>query len=87
MYNDIINKMKVTYQIKNKQTILQHGASVYRFYKDICSKKEKNWKLPDWFVENEKFIMENIHSHDLIKEYTILHDCGKPFCLEEDEFG
>lgn len=82
----MIKSMK-TYQIKDKQTVFQHGVSVYSFYKDLVNQRKKNWKLPEWFLNNKDFIKENIHSEDIIRRYAVLHDCGKPSCITFDEFG
>lgn len=88
--------MKSTYQDKNaKQTILQHGISVWLHFKQLYvfmksgkDSTEYQYPLPSWFnnYKNEllPFLEGNI---DAIKKYMIYHDCGKPFCLTEDEAG
>ena len=84
----LIDKMKSCYQIKNKQTVLEHGISVLNYYNDLFSKKNiYHWKLPEWFIYNKKWIQNNLLPYNIIKEYTIMHDCGKPFCQTIDEFG
>ena len=86
--NNLIKEMKDCYQIKDKQTVFQHGVSVYNFYKDLFNiEKNKQWKLPEWFEENLIWIKNNIHNNEIIKYYTIFHDCGKPQCQFIDEFG
>jgi hypothetical protein len=42
-------------------------------------------KLPTWFQIN--IIFKNLHSKEDIKEYQIMHDCGKPYCITIDEDG
>jgi hypothetical protein len=43
-------------------------------------------KLPTWFQINKEFILKNTLKED-IKEYQIMHDCGKPYCITIDEDG
>lgn len=45
------------------------------------------WKIPEWIYENKDFILHNLVDRKTLKLYTIMHDCGKPFCLEVDESG
>mgnify|MGYP001281841651 CR=1 FL=1 len=84
---DLIKEMKAEYQIEGSLTILDHGLSVYDKYKDLINNNTEKWRLPRWYSENKEWVLQNIHSHEIIKEYTIMHDCGKPFCKEKDEYG
>lgn len=84
---NLLIEMKNCEQIVGSQNILQHGSSVYRFFKDVFENKKYHWNLPDWFWENSNFIKENIHTDKVIKKYCIFHDCGKPKSLSIDEFG
>ena len=79
--------MNETYQIKEKQTVLEHGQSVFLFFKDLFSEQKLNWRLPSWFTDNISLIKENLLPYEIIKEYLIMHDCGKPYCITEDEYG
>ena len=69
------------------QTVLQHGESVWSYSKKLISGDFSNFKLPDWFKDNHRFIVNHLHHPSIIKHYNIYHDCGKPFCLVEDENG
>lgn len=69
------------------QNVLQHGESVWKFTKQIISGDFTNLKLPDWFLSNHRYIVNNLHPYSIIKEYNIFHDCGKPYCLEVDSQG
>jgi len=86
---EVIDKMKETYQIPEKQTVYQHGVSVWSYFKDLILNDASfyDWKLPDWFVDNKDFINDNLLDMEEIKRYTIFHDCGKPYCIEYDEYG
>ena len=45
------------------------------------------WRIPEWLYENKDFILSNLVDRDTLKLYTIMHDCGKPLCIQIDEEG
>lgn len=67
--------------------VLQHGESVWEYSKNLISGNFDGFKLPDWFIKNHRYIVNNLHSTNDIKDYNIFHDCGKPYCLVYDEEG
>lgn len=86
--NQVIKDMKATYQIKDQQTILQHGLMVYSYAYDLIKvlkgeKSKYNQKLPAWMIENSIFILSNILDIKSIKHYCIWHDLGKPHCAPD----
>ena len=83
--------MKVCQQSSN-QSVYQHGLAVFNHTMWIIATLEngnKNsfYKIPDWMFQYRKDILQHIMSDDIIEEYTIHHDCGKPYCLTVDEDG
>jgi len=70
------------------QTVLEHGISVHKYFNDLFqelingSELKFNWKLPQWLTDNKKFIVDNLHNYEIVKEYQLMHDCGKPYCME-----
>lgn len=46
-----------------------------------------NWKLPDWIHTYKIQLLEHLCSEEIIEEYTVFHDCGKPYCLIYDTEG
>mgnify|MGYP003633991569 CR=1 FL=1 len=78
--------MKETLQTEGL-TVYEHGESVWEYTKKIISGDFNKLKLPDWFKENHRFIVNNLHDIKDVKDYNIYHDCGKPFCLEIDSDG
>jgi len=44
-------------------------------------------RIPQWFTDYKDQILKNIHSLEIIEEYAISHDVGKPYCLEIDSDG
>jgi hypothetical protein len=75
------------------QSVLQHGISVKNYTFDLINHLKYGtplkyeWKLPDWLYENKELIISSLPSEKTLKYYTILHDCGKPYCLRIDENG
>lgn len=75
------------------QSVLDHGISVKNWTFDLINHLrngdilKNEWILPDWVYENRDLILENLPSDKTLKYYTILHDCGKPYCLETDDLG
>jgi len=69
------------------QTVYDHGMSVWEHTKKLISGDFDGFRLPDWFIDNHSFIVNNLHPSDVIKSYNIYHDCGKPYCLEIDSEG
>lgn len=84
--------MKNCEQTKN-QSVLQHGFSVKNYLFDLLnhlrhgSNLKYQWVLPDWVIQNKDFILSQLVDDRTLKLYTILHDIGKPFCLQIDENG
>lgn len=81
----VFSMMKKTEQTKG-QSILQHGYSVKNWTLQVIS----DLKLgigPKILLDNKERILTNLLPNRIIKEYTILHDIGKPFCKSEDEKG
>jgi hypothetical protein len=73
-------------QTKN-QTVFQHGISVFNYFTNLVENETDNWKIPLWFEENKKELLDNIYDLETISLYTRFHDCGKPFCREVDSDG
>lgn len=75
------------------QSILQHGLSVAEYYRDIYfhlqygTPLQKEWRIPDWLFQHKDLILKKLLPLDIIQAYQIFHDCGKPYCLVEDENG
>lgn len=67
------------------QTILQHGEAVAARYKDLIGEQKMEWRLPDWF--DLDYLLPLCPSADIMEQYHIFHDCGKPYCVTVDEEG
>jgi hypothetical protein len=88
----MISDMKSCKQTKG-QSVLDHGISVKKYTFDLLNHLRFNlplkydWKLPEWLYENKELILSSLPSDKDLKYYTILHDCGKPYCLTIDDKG
>lgn len=75
------------------QSVLEHGFSVKNYLFDLLNHLENGkplkyqWKIPDWLLENKEEILKALPSKETLKLATIMHDCGKPYCLEIDSEG
>lgn len=91
-YESVILKMMDTPQT-GTLSVLDHGISVHKYFNDLFGylasgdDLEFEWKLPDWLIDNKTFVINNLHHADIIKEYQLMHDCGKPFCITYDNEG
>ena len=73
-------------------SVLEHGESVWKYYQDLISymqtgNSDLEWRFPDWINDYKEQLLENQHDLETVEEYTVFHDCGKPFCREVDEDG
>lgn len=82
--------MNSTFQFQN-QTILQHGLSVHEHYKKILNaletKNYESYKFPQYLIDNWPKIKKKLYHTDLLKQYHVYHDCGKPYCCSIDRLG
>jgi hypothetical protein len=88
---DIIPLMLNCEQTKG-QTVYQHGESVQAHYfqlLDYLWGKElgPEWKLPTWLTKYRDDLAQNLHDRETAANYTLYHDCGKPFCRTVDADG
>lgn len=72
-------------------SVLAHGQSVWSFYQDLRQHILNGrplayvWRLPDWIHDERLWASQMPLS--VIEEYTVHHDCGKPFCRTVDAEG
>ena len=82
--------MNTTYQFKT-QTILQHGQSVHEHFKKIINAFDtqdySKYQIPQNLRHYWPKIKKKLYHFDLLKQYHLYHDCGKPYCLHVDVDG
>lgn len=87
---ELHEKMITTYQFKN-QSILDHGLSVHKHYKNILKALDNRdltyYQLPDILVDNWDTLKTLLYPTKTMKMYHIYHDCGKPYCRTIDDSG
>lgn len=74
------------------QSVYEHGLSVKDYTFKLIKILQNGimddaFKLPSWFHEYREQIINSLLSKEIIEEYTIFHDCSKPYCLTIDEDG
>lgn len=74
------------------QNMFEHGLSVLNYYNQILFALKldytpNNIKLPEWFSTYREQLLKDQLQYDLVAEYLIFHDCGKPATLTLDESG
>lgn len=91
LQSQLITDMQACPQTET-QSVYQHGLSVKEHIFDLISFLKTgqitgSWKLPDWMSLYQQQLLASLLSEDIIEEYAIFHDCGKPYCLTIDELG
>lgn len=76
----------------DSQSVYQHGLSVRDHILELISflrtgHIDEGWRLPTWMYEHQQKLLGALLPEDIIEEYTIFHDCGKPYCLTIDNLG
>ncbi|CAH1690027.1 conserved hypothetical protein [Hyphomicrobiales bacterium] len=72
-------------------SVLAHGEMVAERYSELVGflrdgkPLTSEWRLPDWI--HDPIILTRLLPDDLMAEYHVFHDCGKPACLVIDEEG
>lgn len=88
---DLIRDMQNCSQTEG-QSVYEHGISVKKHTFQLIDflktgQISGDWRLPDWLSEYSQQIFSVLLPQDIIEEYTIYHDCGKPYCKSVDENG
>lgn len=82
--------------------VYEHGLDVHARFCDLynhllniqtlncsdtnqCPEPKLRWRMPEWIYESGW--LEHLLPFDVLKQYQIFHDCGKPFCRTLDEDG
>lgn len=77
----VLQKMRETFQIQDKQTVFQHGVAVLKKTKTIIEMLKNNAKeLPLFLTEHRDYLLKELVDYKALYLYCLYHDCGKPFC-------
>jgi hypothetical protein len=72
-------------------TVFEHGEMVRDYYRDLIGHLRDRrplqfaWRLPNWIFDPA--LIEDLPSDEVMAEYHLFHDCGKPLCRTVDEEG
>lgn len=74
------------------QSVYQHGVSVREHMLELITFLKtqhigEGWKLPDWMYQYREQLLAALLPIDIITEYCLFHDAGKPYCLTIDDCG
>jgi len=72
------------------QSVYEHGLSVREHTLQLIDLLRKgqtspNWILPSWIFPHSKQLLGALMPQDIIDDYTIFHDCGKPYCKSDGQ--
>lgn len=80
-------EMKECFQGNTGINMIEHGEQVWQKTRKLILGQFEGFKLPDWFIKNHHFIVNNLHDWETIEMYNLYHDCGKHRCRTVDENG
>lgn len=88
----LVKDMTKTDQFSKRINILEHGQMVKERVWDLLNILEGkpstlDWKIPPEIIEHSEFLLQQLPCRKTMYLYTILHDCGKPYCFTKDEKG
>ncbi len=72
-------------------TVQDHGEMVADYYLDLIGHLQDGkalkyeWRLPDWILDPK--LIDGLPTRDVMLDYHLFHDVGKPFCRTVDEDG
>ena len=70
------------------QSVYAHGLSVWNHTFQLIDflrtgQISGQWVLPSWTYQYSQELLGALVPQDIIEEYTIFHDCGKPYCQSD----
>jgi hypothetical protein len=73
------------------QSVYEHGISVRDHALQLVGYLRTGsiagaWVLPEWLAVYREPLLGAIVPQDLLEEYTVFHDCGKPYCKPDGRF-
>ncbi len=77
----------------DSQSVYEHGVSVKEHIFELIVFLQNGrfiddgWKLPTWMYEYREQLYASLLPTEIIDQYAVFHDCGKPYCLTIDEQG
>ena len=71
-------------------SVLEHGQQVWARTVQLIEYlmtgvPPTDWRLPQWVEQYRRPLFRELAPDFIIREYTLFHDCGKPYCLATPE--
>lgn len=76
--------------------VLEHGHAVSSAFEQLLAVLEgvadlpKGWRIPSWLTPGSAacaHLLRRLAPRDVLRNYQVWHDCGKPYCIQLDEQG
>jgi hypothetical protein len=73
------------------QSVYEHGISVRDHTMQLVEYLRTGhlsgvWVLPEWLTMYRVPLLRSIVPQEILEEYTVFHDCGKPYCKSDGRF-
>lgn len=73
-------------------SVLEHGRLVTEAFSTLrealaTGNTPPGWRIPAWLLQNPEPFLSRLHPAEVIYNYQLYHDCGKPFCRTVDANG
>ena len=75
------------------QSVLAHGQAVHEAYLECWHAGQsgsfpRGWRQPKWWnAQSAHRLVELQPSLEIMEDYHVFHDCGKPYCRTVDDQG
>lgn len=86
-HDHMIESMKNTWQVVDRQSVYDHCLSVQSRAMELLDhldglEMQSKWVLPPWWEKYRSILKLHLCHREEIKRYTFYHDCGKPLVAE-----
>lgn len=87
--DQLLQDMQGCYQTE-AQAVYEHGLSVWKHTQRAIQYLQggpppEGWRIPTWLTKYRKELCGALMPLDVVEEYTVFHDCGKPYCKPDGE--
>lgn len=88
---DQVLRDMITCEQSPGQSVLDHGKAVHTTFQALYNHLLGGSSIPDWWrIPSWAYttgLLDKLAPMDILAEYQIYHDCGKPYCLTVDADG
>ena len=85
----LLQDMHQCHQTKS-QSVYDHGLKVWEHTQKATQYLDGGlaplgWRMPGWLLKHREELRAALLPLSVIEEYTVFHDCGKPYCKPDGE--